>query len=1556
MHEFTPDLDNSQRVLVALKQARARLEAAERAVAEPIAVIGIGCRFPGGADGPDEYWRLLLDGFDATTEIPRDRYDVNAYYDSRPGLPGKIYAREGAFLPAVDRFDAAFFAISPREAANLDPQQRLLLEVAWEALEHAGQAPDQLRGSRSGVFVGIGRSDYVNRLLRAAPEFLTAWHATGNGLCYGPGRLAHVLDLNGPNMAIDTACSSSLVAIHLACQSLRLRECDLALAGGCHVHLSPQIAIMLSMSRALAADGRCKTFDAAADGFGQGEGCGIIVLRRLSDALGRRDNILALIRGSAVNHDGHSSGLTVPNQAAQEQVVRDALASARAAPREIGYVEAHGTGTALGDPIEVEALAAVFCRDRPHADPLRLGSVKTNVGHLEAAAGIAGLIKVVLSLRHQQIPPHLHLREPNPRIAWDDLPIRIPTRPVAWQRGAKPRLAGVSSFGMSGTNSHIVLQEAPVAAPSVNECERPIHAVALSARSLPALREQARRLETHLALHEDLPLADVAFTANTGRTHFPVRVGLVSASTAELSRGLSAVASGETGPVILPEEDPEPPGVVFLCSGQGSQYFAMARQLYATQPVIRHVLDRCDTILRPLLQASLCEVLFDANDGRLDQTLYTQPALFALEYAMAELWRSWGVVPRAVLGHSVGEYAAACIGGVFTLEEGLRLVAERSRLMQALSGGRMAAVFASESLVRQAIGASGEDASVAAINGAANVVIAGSDRALRAVLARLEAEAIGFRELTVSHAFHSAMMDPVLTAFATAAGNVNYAAPRIELISNVTGRLHKEAPTAKYWTDHLRETVRFADGLDTLVRRGHRIFVEIGPGNALVTIARCHFGDLSPLLLPSMLRGKQEWGPLLETLARLYEHGVGIDWTGFDRDYRRQRVPLPTYPFERQRFWCDEADDVVSPRQSEHIPAYRLRWQDDTGSLPRRDERKREAGYWIIFADHDGIGERLGHLLEAHDQACVYVTAGNAIARVSPTRWIVNPELPADFSRLIEDMAQFAACAGIVFAWSCQGSRAAEPSADELMASQMHSCGGALRLIQALAMRGECKVPLWLLTRNAVAERSGRPEVPDLSHASIWGMGKTVALEYPEFWGGMIDLPDQADDDALMQALLVLETERGEDYILTSGGRRFVARLEPFNGPAAAPVAMRSDACYLITGGLGDLGLHVARWMVDRGARHVVLMGRREPSPAARAAIADLRRRRATVTTVSADAAEAADVRRLFAQIAASLPPLRGLVHAAGVEGHAAFADLDGPALERVLRPKVMGAWLLHEQTSGLDLDFFVCFSSIAALWGSKGQAHYAAANAFLDALAHYRRRRGLPALSIGWGPWEGGGMAGPAARNRLARLGIGSLNPDDALRALERSLSCGEAQIAIADVNWERFRELYALGRKRPLLENIALAETGEIARPPQFPRRLDAEFGHLSATERRDWLLAHLQHEVSAVLGRSEAEPPDVRTGFFRLGMDSLMAVDLTDRLARDFQVPLSATLIFNHPTIAELAAHLAKEALGWEPPAPAARYIHTPASDAPAADPHLPTAIAKKLARLETLVREI
>jgi len=1008
-----------------LKDMRAKLDAIEQARTEPIAIIGIGCRFP-CAKNVKEFWELLRNGTDAITEVPPERWDINAFYDSDPAAPGKMSTRWGGFLEQVDQFDASFFGISPREASRMDPQHRLLLEVAWEALENAGQAPDRLGGSRTGVFIGIGNDEY-SHFQFSNPIQLDAYAGTGNSRSVGANRLSYVLDLRGPNAALDTACSTSLYAVHLACRSLRGGESNMALAGGVNLMLSPELSIVFSKAQMMAADGRCKTFDASADGYVRGEGCGIVVLKCLSDALKDGDNILALIRGSAVNQDGRSNGLTAPNGPAQEAVIREALKEAGVTPAQVSYVEAHGTGTPLGDPIELQAVGAVLSEGRPKGQPFAIGSVKTNIGHLESAAGIAGLIKVVLALQHKEIPPHLNFKVPNPYISWETLPVVIPTKLTPWLSENGQRIAGVSAFGFGGTNGHLVVEEAPSPLPLSPPLlsgvdgrgvrgegavpERPSHLLTLSAKSDEALKALASQFADDLKTNPHGSLPDVCYTANTGRAHFAHRLAVVADTSVQMRDRLTAFATGQdlSGMLTGLVEGRNQPKVAFLFTGQGSQYVGMGRQLYETLPTFRQTLDRCDELMRPHLDRALLSVLYPepgdsivraggspvGNEpaarstlsprGRgesLDETAYTQPALFALEYALAQVWRSWGIEPSVVMGHSVGEYVAACLAGVFSLEDGLSLIAARGRLMGALPpGGEMAAVFAPAERVAAVIAPFRDSVSIAAVNSPTETVISGARESVGAVLSSLKAEGIKSHQLQVSHAFHSPLMEPMLAAFADTTALVEYAPPRIEVISNLTGQVVKaeEMAQARYWLNHVRGCVQFAKGMQTLHAQGYQVFVEIGPRPTLLGLGRRCVPEAGQVWLPSLRNGRDDWQQMLESLGRLYVHGVKVDWLSFDQDFDRRKVVLPTYPFQGQRYWIEPLElrsESLRPDHRTNVPSgvnaplsqhwddwlYEIEWQAKArveSERPLQPKPPAQGGKWLIFADRGGVGERL---------------------------------------------------------------------------------------------------------------------------------------------------------------------------------------------------------------------------------------------------------------------------------------------------------------------------------------------------------------------------------------------------------------------------------------------------------------------------------------------------------------------------------------------------------------------------------------------------------------------
>ena len=916
-----PDKGNSElsplkRAFLALEAAQTRVAQLERAANEPIAVVGIGCRVPGG-DDPAGFWELLQGGEDMVSPTPSARWDADALYDPNPEVSGRIAARNAGYLRGpVDEFDAEFFGIAPREAVGMDPQQRLLLEVSWEALENAAQPPDQLERSRTGVYFGLCASDYANLQLKCDdPKLLDAHFTSGIAHSVASGRLSYLLGLQGPALTIDSACSSSLVAVHLACQALRTNDCSMALAGGVNLLLAPELYMALSRARMLSPEGRCKTFDEAADGFARGEGCGVVVLKRLSDAQAAGDRIHALILGSAVNQDGPSGSLTAPNGPAQEAVIREALSRAGLSPHQVSCIEAHGTGTTLGDPLEVGALGAVFGQGRPGGQPLWLASVKTNIGHLEGAAGVVGFIKLVLSLKHRQIPRHLHFRRPSSHIAWEELPFKVPTSLTEWEPIDGRRIAGVSSFGFSGTNAHVILEEAPKrdeALPSVVESsgDEPWWLLALSARTQQALLHQAVRYNQALAECSDRDLADVCHTANAGRAHLSHRATVLAQTMAQLRDGLSTISEGRTaeGALLHRAVPRDPPRVAFLFTGQGAQYAGMGKRLYEQEPIFRAALDRCSTALEPHLDKPLLELLFSSvgTPALLNQTVYTQPALFAIEFALSELWRSWGVEPHVVIGHSVGEYVAACVAGVFSLEDGLRLIAARARLMQALpAGGGMAAVFAPEQRVLQAIGHSrSQRVSIAAVNGPEQTVISGSLGDVDLICSELGEEGVRCRRLAVSHAFHSPLMDPCLDAFEREAGAVAFSKPRIPLISNVTGEVADPTllTSPAYFRRHVREAVKFGAGLDALLRLGPGVAVEIGPHPTLLAFAKAVYGDTGPRLVACLRQNRPDDAQMLHAAAALYGAGVTLDFKRMSRGERRI-MDLPTYPFERQRYW-----------------------------------------------------------------------------------------------------------------------------------------------------------------------------------------------------------------------------------------------------------------------------------------------------------------------------------------------------------------------------------------------------------------------------------------------------------------------------------------------------------------------------------------------------------------------------------------------------------------------------------------------------------------------------
>jgi len=2072
---------------------------------EPIAVVGMACRFPGGSN-PDEFWDFLARGGDAVREVPPERWDVDAYYDFDPDAKGKMYTRFGAFIPDFDHFSPGFFGISPREAQFMDPQQRQLLEVHWEALENAGIVPQSLSQQQVGVFVGMGTTDYSDLQAALGPMASDAYNGTGGSHAAAAGRLSYLLGVRGPSLAVDTACSSSLVSVHLAMMSLRGGESDIAMASGVNLNFSPDVFISLCKARMLSPDGHCKTFDASANGYVRGEGCGVLVLKRLSDAQAAGDNILALLRGSGTNHNGRSSGLTVPSGPAQQEVIRTALRNAGVDPSEIGFLEAHGTGTAVGDPIEAGALGAVFAG---RVSPLLVGSVKTNCGHLEWAAGVCGLIKVILSIDRGAIPPNLHLRQPNPMIPWEKLPIRIVTETTPWPEGK--RVAGVSSFGFGGTNAHVIVEQAPSRLSVSPAVDRPMHVLTLSAKSDAALRQLADRVAEEVHRNDAQALPDVCFSANTGRSRFEYRIAAVAASSKELAASLRSFAGKVAAPKVKSGRAPAtPPLLAMLFTGQGSQLPGMGRELYETQPVFRRALEQCDTLLRGLLETPLLDVLYCANDAverLIHQTAYTQPALFAIEYALAQLWESWGVVPDVVLGHSVGEYVAACHAGLFELEDGLRLIAARGRLMQALPpNGAMLAVKAPEERIAPLIAPLGDRVSMAAVNGPHEVVVSGEAAAVESIAAVLREQSIHSQRLNVSHAFHSPLMEPMLAEFAAIAKTIRFQQLRLRLISNVTGReAGEETEDPQYWVRHVREAVRFADSIRNAAEMGCEIFLEAGPQPILCTLGRQCLANGTEVWLPSLHSKRGNWEQMLDSAAELTVKGLDIDWKGFDHEYPRRKVALPTYPFERQRYWfpssgralgkaggslrplvdsisrspmvketvlsvsmgvgshpyladhkvhgqivvpgaaylamlttgaellewkscwiedvyflaplaltggkgrtvqavltpveesasqtvqiaalsapgedmvqlmsgrispgaapsakrvdlqalqsaCPESYDPeklyevidaagvqvkesfrwveqlwrgngvalaklrlpdavgtldgyrlhpalldagfqvagailgdeeqnetllpfsVKTMRQEHPAAgtawwchatrtgattwdiqfldsageliaaldgfemrrapasvflrrrlsdwlYRLDWQPQALFEDAKVEAS-GSGTWLVLDNGSQLGSEVARRLAARGDRVV-VASERSHAR--GTGIAIDPFEPADFRGLLEQCRQSdgSPLRGIIHTWGGgQGGSVDEPArrAENLAI-------GFLHLAQAVAAEAT-EIPLYVVTRGGQLVQNGERVNPE--QTPLWGIQRGLMLEAPEMRIACIDV--DSDDPAAAGAVMnELSTPPVEAQVAYRGNERHIARLvrypdavpQEIDGPfrlqlkdygspdnlqlapmtrqkparnqvevavqaaalnfrdvvialgmlkdfyakemkiekasdiwlgfdcagvisavgegvtdlaigdevmapavggaashviayreavmripkgvdavtaaslptvfwtayhslvqlaklkagervlihaaaggvglaaiqiakaacaeifataspgkwdylrsqgvthimnsrtldfaeeilretsgegvdvvlnsLAGPIversfsvlkkggrfveigrlggaipeeaerrpdaayftfelgsviardpvasirtgeeictlfesgvarplplttysidnaaeayrfmqqtkhigkvvlkltetpAVRGDSSYLVTGGLGGLGLKVAEFLASAGARHLVLAGRSGASPGAEAILQSLRSAATSITVFQGDVSKPTDVAAMI-EACQSVAPLRGVIHAAGLLREGLFRKQSAQTYADAMAPKAHGAWELHRQTSGIALDFFVCFSSMASLAGSPGQTNYCAANAFLDGLANFRRAQGLPAISIAWGLW---GDVGMAAGLELG-AGIEKLSSDDgisALRALLKPRRSTQALVGVMKMRWDAYIKRWPSNALHqfysPLLDHSKSAASSS---KDDFLKTFRATPG----SEKRQLVEAHIQEAVRQVLGLSASQEIKSNEAWTDLGVDSLMMVEIKNRLEGSLRLTFPIELLMRDVSIHSVA----------------------------------------------------
>ncbi|RAV18188.1 polyketide synthase [Mycolicibacterium sp. GF69] len=1553
-------------------------------LAEPasrFAVVGYAARFPGAPDA-DGFWDVLREGRDAVSEVPKDRWDADEFFDPEAGSPGKVVTRRAGFIDDASGFDAPFFGMSAREVRLMDPQHRVLLETAWQAVEHSGTAPTALANSNTGVFVGMSTHDYLGM---ASDQLdyaeIEAYMAIGTSHAAAAGRISYRLGLQGPAVAVDTACSSSLVAIHQACQALRLGECDLALAGGVNVLLTPATMITFSSAHMLAPDGRCKTFDAAADGYVRGEGCGVIVIKRLEDAVRDGDRIRAVIRGSAVNQDGASGGLTVPNGVAQQRVITDALKCADVAPSDVGYLEAHGTGTSLGDPIEAQAAGAVLGAGREPGQPLLIGSAKTNIGHLEAAAGIAGVIKVILALEHETLPKHLNFENPSPHIPWDRLALEVVKETIPWERNGRRRIAGVSSFGFAGTNAHVILEEAPEAAAAPDPAghgDGRFSILPLSARTPAALMKIADRYRDWLTAHPEATLADVCCTAGTARAHLEHRAALVVNSRESAVELLAAVAEDRPAPGLVRAESHEPPKTAWLFTGQGSQYPGMARELFDTEPVFAETLNRCAAAVADVLEKPLLDVIFDVdspgNDETLRQTTYAQPALFAVEMGLARLWQSWGLEPDVVLGHSVGQYSAACVAGVFGLEDGALLMAERGRLFGSLpAGGRMIAVFTTAERV-ESLTDEFPSLSVAAYNGA-NTVLSGPADDLATATAALAADGIRCDWLDTSHAFHSALLDPILDEFESFAQQIDYQAPQRILIDNRTGAALGRSVTldGAYWRRHARQPVEFAKSVRCLADMNCKLLLEIGPRPVLTAAALSAWPDpaTAPRAIASMRRNTADHRQITEALADAYVLGQLPRFAAFGQSGAR-KLDLPTYPFEHREYWfsddrdhvgqqgnslarteaiglledgriedlavlLDGADDqrtleVLSRLAAQHNQErrtqsiaddrYEICWEQIPAAP--RGSKAVEASTWVLVGDDTDATRPLVEALAARGQQYLFTGL---------------PTSDADEEKLVDTLRAAAvddSALRIVHVAALDSETA--PSMRSLLRMQHRTLGGTRRLFRAAAA-ADLRRPIWVVTRGAQRVIDSDDVAPDQS--CLWGFGRAASLELPHLWGGLADLSEDAasEVDEWSRLLDRIATPRDsdvtEDQIALRGQTVHVPRLVRRAGPpSGTPFELRTDATYLVTGGLGSIGLEIAGYLAAHGARHLVLTGRRAPSDAAQQRIDALSAQHGCeFRVIAADVADAHDVARLLATVQDELPPLAGIVHAAGEIGTTPLTNLEDAEVDRVFAGKVWGAWHLSETATDLQLDFFISTSSIASVWGGYGQTAYGAANAFLDGLAWRLRERGIVGLSVNFGPWSGG-MADAQSRARLDQRGVATLSPTDALAGLTDAVAAssgqGPAQGVVARIDWARFLPLYQQAGRRAFLAELELETSAQrtAATPTQTGRtELVERLTNAPVQQRRKLLTDHLRNAVAEVTRVDVAEIRE-EAGFFDLGMDSLMAVELRRRIEQAIGKEIPVTLVMDHPRVSDATDYLLGDVLGLSEQVPTSG----PASAAP------------------------
>lgn len=1827
-----------KQALVALDDLQKRLAKAESGQQEPVAIVGMACRLPGQVESPCEFWDFLERGGDGINRNPVERWPVTDLVDTDPGAPGKTVTLSAGLIQDYDKMDAGFFGIAPREAQTMDPQQRLALELSWSAIQDAGYSAAQLQGSNTGVFFGVGATEYFRLCLESGNQD-AGFFVSGNTQNVIGGRVAYLLGLHGPCVALDTACSSALVAVHFAVQALRRGECEAALAGGVNLLVEPQVFVSLSKAGMLSTEGRCKTFDKDANGYVRGEGGGVLMLKTLSRALADGDHIHAVIRGSAVNQDGRSSSLTAPNGPAQQAVIKKALDNAKVNAGDVDYVETHGTATPLGDPIEVGALSAVYAQQR--SKPLVLGALKSNIGHLEAASGVASMIKAVLSLQHGRVPKNIHFKALNPHIDLDTSKMAIAAEPMALSdkaaHGGKTRIAAVSSFGFSGTNAHVILEQAPVVAADAAQQTPQQTVCTVSAKSQEALQNLARGYAQFLREHSP-SMVDFCASLNAGRDHYRFRKGLVVDNHNALIAQLDALVNKNDQAVQVSNEAlNNPPRIGFMFTGQGSQYTGMALDLYENEPVFKEALDRCASLLTQFLERPLFSVLWGDAAKLIDETHYTQPALFSVEYALVQLWLSWGVEPAVVMGHSVGEYVAACVAGVFSLEEGLRLIAHRGKLMHDLpAGGAMLVVMADAGSVAKRITGLEDKLSIAALNAPLQTVVSGARDALDVLKDVWSKEGVQTVDLPVSHAFHSPLMNAIVEPFRALASEVDYQEPQLTIISNLSGtEVDGNMGAAQYWAEHITAPVQFAGGVREFCKHADLV-VEIGPKATLIGLSRQCADDFKGHWVASLQEGQKDTTSLYTALMALYEHGAAIDWSAVHAHRPWRKLPVPIYPYQRQRYWvtdngadqgassalnyrpvigtgvgkvnpllgqrlvlpllkqtcyqtvlsvnspaylehhrlfgivivpgashvsmvltairarfgiqncvlddvvfyqpiaisddagkpvqlliepmadtryafkivslgvqedayqenawtvhatgiftlggeaassvlpvqistaietwsleetgedfyqriwdggytlgsafrwvsdrwsqgdetlhrmvlpqlpdsamdyqihpglldsCFQAfgssmglqvqeDDIYIPFSVEHMRFYAqpkagglwcysrpqreqglgagqryvgdLTLFDDTGArvfeiqgleLRKSSQKLLKQGLqadlgahkksgifyqahwelsqaefartgddtdalWLVLSAGDTLDVTLSDALQAQGKQWVSVHSGERYANPSQDHYVIKPDSTEDFLRLFEALSA-QPIAGVLDMRLHDLAFDAGADAQTMQAQLLRASAGLVALAQALTQHFKTTFPrLLVVTHQAQAVEQN--DINVLQNA-LWGLGRVMAVELAHIQSVFVDLAGEglalsAHNGALLVQELGVDTPDNQRVL--RGGRRYVQRLsrtQVQDAQMAMPIA--SDKTYLVTGAMGGLGMVLIQWLLGQGAKHLALLVRREPSEEQKQQLESLAQTGAQLTLFMTDLSSQAQLSAAVTRIKNEMPALAGVLHLAGVVDDQFIEQACERSFQKVLAPKVAGGWNLHHATRGMDLDFFVAYSSIASMFGTPGQGNYAVANAFLDALMLHRKAQGLAALSIHWGPWADVGMAARVvadAGNKMDEVGLRSFDVAAGMAAMgvllqQPSAKLG-ANVGAVKIDWPLFLQRFPGAATAPLFQ----AYRDEFLGDKDTRGVLLALLQAAPVGERKELLTSQVAGILTDILRLPSADHVSLDQGFFDAGMDSLMSLEFRQRLEREYDITLPPTVAFNYPTVGELIIYLSGEVFELE-----------------------------------------